>query len=181
MAKNRKPAYARNKMKPTSGINNASIVDKLELLQKLEKDTACYFRCDSAFWDAICQHVVKSPIGTIIQKQNPNLKGIQQVIYRKAYARPAGAYPNANTTVRIIFDIIYYDDDSEVSDNNIILDVPIDLIEKFTQEKFDKWLNARKTELRERIDKDIIKRITPFIEQNIKLARKIINQMDAKC
>jgi hypothetical protein len=153
-------------------IKDDEIVAKLEEFQQLERDTKDYFRLHSPLWRAIVNYITDSkPHKCVLgDKKLPVriFKGSGAgVRIKKIYAKPPGAYPDHETTIRFVVDVNFIDPDDERDYASIwMIDVPISLVEHFTKEGFNKWIAEKEAEhLKKENEKDL-KELKEIIKRN---------------
>lgn len=146
----KKPLYAWGRNEPLSGITHDCIVEKLEHRKKLDEGIHQYFRSDSLLWRAISDHIAECPL-----RQCAFFNKTHRVVYhrgtgpaislKKVWIRPPGAYPLDKETIRFWFDVVFHNEDEETEyQESHMIDAPIDLLENFTEAKFQKWLKEQR-------------------------------------
>lgn len=157
-------------MKPK--ISDSEIIAKLEEFQQLERDTKDYFRLHSPLWKAIVKYITDSkPHKCVLgDKKLPVriFRGTGAGVHiKKIYAKPPGAYPNDETTIRFLVDVNFVDPDDERDyQGTWMIDVPISLVEHFTKKEFNKWLAEKEAEhLKKENEKDL-KELKEIIKRN---------------
>lgn len=165
--------------KRVSGIADDEICARLEQLQELEASTTKYFRLDSPLWKAIKRYIENAKVGECVlcDKQHPVLilRGTGAAIsYRRVYYQPAGADDPKNT-VRLILDVTFYDaeEDREIWERNIMVDVPIDLMVNFTDDKFNAWIAEKVAVWKKTSDEAKFKVMLGFARNNPDLLKKV--------
>lgn len=162
-----RPFHARHKM---SGITSAEIVKALEVCRGLHEATHRYFRYDCLFWRAFLRYVEEVPVHhcVLFDKSYPVmiLRGLGVAVsLKQIFPKPAGGGKDADNLIRFMFGITCYDEDRdrELAETHMI-DVPIDLVEEFTQSKFDAWIESHRKHLKDR-SKETAQEIVDFIRK----------------
>lgn len=158
-------------------ISDGQIIAKLEELQRLEKETFDYFRMYSPLWRAIVDYITKSKPGEcgLGDKKGPIriYRGTGPgIFYKRAYAKPAGAHPHSDTTLRLCFDVTFCDEDEDREYRAYwMVDVPIDLAENFSKKKFNEWITGQESEHRARREKEALKTLGSLAKRHPKLVK----------
>lgn len=130
-------------------ITSQTVIEKLEEIQNLGIEIDKFFRIKCEVWKKIAKHIQHAPIGecAFLDKKYPILihGGTGAAItYQKAYAKPLGAWPDSNTTLRITFEVTFWDEEENREKyGSYLIDIPIDLVENYSDEKFDNWLGEK--------------------------------------
>lgn len=162
-------------------IKDDEIIGVLEEKQRLEHEITQYFRNHSQLWKAIVDYIRKSkPYHCVLGEKRHSVQYhscSSGVSFRRAFAKPAGAYPYADSTLRLDIDVSFYDNDNDREySEHWTIDVPIDLVDCFTQEKFDKWIYSKLTEFYAKQEEKDVETIRDIVKRNPQVFTKLFEE-----